>query len=122
MRTRFLTYLGMGVVSAFLIVASYAFVAGTFMWLAFAGGIVLAVLGIAEVAVSRGRPMLAGPATVVALLGVVMAILAVSIATGSVADWAFGLAIATAGLSVLGLLGHEVDAEHQAGAIAPMAS
>ncbi len=122
MRTRFVTYLAMGVVSAFLIVGSYAFAAGTFMWLAFAGGIALAILGIAEVAVSRGRPLLAGPATLIALLGVVMAILAVSIATGSVADWAFGIAIATSVLSVLGLFGHEVDAEHRAGAIAPLAS
>ena len=122
MRTRFVTYLAMGVVSAFLIVGSYAFLPGTFMWLAFAGGIVLAILGIAEVAASRTRPMLAGPATVVALLGVVMAILAVSIAAVSVADWAFGLAIATAVLSVLGLFGHEIDAEHRAGAIAPLAS
>jgi len=122
MRTRFVTYLAMGVVSAFLIVGSYAFAAGTFMWLAFAGGIALALLGIAEVGVSRGRPLLAAPATLIALLGAVMAILAVSIATGSVADWAFGIAIATSVLSVLGLFGHEVDAEHRAGAIAPLAS
>ena len=111
MRTRFAGYLSMGVVSAFLIVASYAFVADTFWWIALIGGLVLAVLAVAEVAASRLRPALAAPAVINGLLGIVMAIIALAASSATAADWGFGLAIATAALSVLGLTEHELLVE-----------
>jgi hypothetical protein len=111
MRIRFASYLAMGVVSAFLVVASYAFAASTFMWLAFAGGIVLAALGCVEIAISRRRPAIAAPAALVAVLGVVTAIIAVAVDASSVGDVGFGLAIATGALSALGLATHELAVE-----------
>ncbi len=113
MRTRFAGYLAMGVVSAFLIIASYAFVASTFWWIALIGGIVLAVLAVAEVGVSRRMPALAAPAALNGVLGIVMAIIAVAASEATTADWGFGLAIATAALSVIGLTGHELLAERE---------
>jgi hypothetical protein len=62
MRIRFAGYLTIGVVSAFLIVASYTFVADTFWWIALIGGIVIALVGVAEVAVSRRPAGLVAPA------------------------------------------------------------
>jgi peptidoglycan/LPS O-acetylase OafA/YrhL len=112
MRIRFTSYLTMGIVSAFLVVASYGFVASTYMWLAFAGGIVLALLGCVEVAVSRRKATLAAPAALVTVLGIVMAVVAVVLSLSTVADTAFALAIATGALSALGLAGHELDVEH----------
>jgi hypothetical protein len=111
MRIRFASYLAMGVVSAFLVVASYAFAASTFMWLAFAGGIVLLLLGGLEVAISRRKPAIAAPAALVAVLGVVMAIIAVVVEESSVGDVGFGLAIATGALAALGLATHELAVE-----------
>ena len=111
MRIRFMSYLGIGVVSGFLIAASYAFVADTFWWIAMIGGIVLAVLAFAEIAMTRGRVELAVPAGLVTLLGIVMAVIAVAATATAAANWGFGLAIATAGLAVIGLLGHEAAAE-----------
>jgi hypothetical protein len=111
MRIRFVGYLAMGSASAFLIVASYAFVPDTFWWIALAGGILLALLGIAEVVVARRRPALTAPAAVAALLGAVIAIIAVAASVDVTTDWGFGLAIATAGLSVLGPAEHEVLVE-----------
>jgi hypothetical protein len=111
MRIRFASYLAMGIVSAFLIVASYAFAAGTFMWLAFAGGIVLFLLGCVEVAISRLKPAVAAPAALVALVGVAMAIVAVAVTERSVGDAGFGLAIATGALSAIGLGTHELAVE-----------
>jgi hypothetical protein len=112
MRIRFASYLAIGVVSAFLIVASYGFAAGTYMWLAFAGGIVLTLLGGVEIATSRRTPAVAVPAALVAILGVAMAIIAVAVVASTVADVAFGLAIATGALSALGLAAHELAVEH----------
>lgn len=111
MRTRFAGYLAMGVVSAFLIVASYAFAANTFWWIALIGGIVLAVLALAEVGVTRQPPMVTLPAVINGVLGIVMAIIALAASAATAADWGFGLAIATAVLSVLGLTEHELLAE-----------
>jgi hypothetical protein len=111
MRTRFAGYLSMGVVSAFLIVASYAFVADTFWWIALIGGIALALLAIAEIGVSRSLPMIAAPAVINGVLGVVMAVIAIVASATTAADWGFGLAIATAALSALGLVEHELLAE-----------
>jgi len=113
MRTRFAGYLAMGVVSAFLIIASYAFVASTFWWIALIGGIVLAVLAVAEVGVSRRMPALAAPAVLNGVLGIVMAIIAVAASEATAADWGFGLAIGAAALSVLGLTGHELLVERE---------
>jgi hypothetical protein len=62
MRIRFAGYLTIGVMSAFLIVTSYAFVADTFWWIALIGGIVIALVGVAEVAVSRRPAGLVAPA------------------------------------------------------------
>jgi hypothetical protein len=112
MRIRFAGYLAMGIVSAFLIVASYAFVADTFWWIALIGGIVLALLGVVEVAVSRRRVALAAPAAVTAVLGAVMAVISLAASVSVTADWGFGLAVATAALSVLGLTEHELVIEH----------
>jgi hypothetical protein len=111
MRIRFASYLAIGVVSAFLIVASYAFAASTFMWLALAGGIVLIVLGGIEVATSRYRPNLAMPAALVAVLGAAMVIVSLAASDNAIADTGFGLAIATGALSALGLAAHEMAAE-----------
>jgi peptidoglycan/LPS O-acetylase OafA/YrhL len=111
MRIRFAGYLALGVVSAFLIVASYAFVADTFWWIALIGGIAIALVGVAEVAVSRRRAALAAPAGLAALLGAAMAVIAVAASVDVTADWGFGLAIATAALSVAGLTEHELVAE-----------
>jgi hypothetical protein len=113
MRTRFAGYLAMGVVSAFLIVASYAFVADTFWWIALIGGLVLAVLAVAEVVASRRRPALTAPAVINGLLGIVMAVIALAASAATAADWGFGLAIATAALSVLGLTEHELFTERE---------
>jgi len=113
MRTRFAGYLSMGVVSAFLIVASYAFVADTFWWIALIGGIALAVLAVAEVVAARRPPMLTVPAVITGVLGVVMAIIAVAASAATAADWGFGLAIATAALSAIGLTEHELLAERE---------
>lgn len=55
---------------------------------------------------------LAVPAAFVTVLGIVMAIVAVVLSLSTVADTAFGLAIATGALSALGLAGHELDVEH----------
>ena len=112
MRIRFATYLAIGIVSAFLMVGSYAFAAGTYMWLAFAGGIVIALLGCLEVATSRRNRAVAAPAALVVVLGIAMAIIAVAVAASTVADVAFGLAIATGVLSALGLAAHELAVEH----------
>jgi hypothetical protein len=79
MRIRFLSYLAMGITSAFLIVSSYAFAEGTFMWLAFAGGIALAVSAAIDVVNSRTRPLTAAPAVLIAVVGVVMTVLAVTL-------------------------------------------
>ena len=57
MRIRFVSYLGMGIISAFLIVSSYAFTEGTFKWLAFVGGIALAVIGAIGFLSSRRRAL-----------------------------------------------------------------
>jgi peptidoglycan/LPS O-acetylase OafA/YrhL len=111
MRIRFAGYLTIGVVSAFLIVASYAFVADTFWWIALIGGIVMALLGVAEVAVSRRPAGLIAPAGLAALLGAAMAVIAVAASVDATADWGFGLAIGTAALSVAGLTEHELVAE-----------
>ena len=111
MRIRFAGYLAIGVVSAFLIVASYAFVADTFWWIALIGGIAIALVGVAEVAVSRRRAALAAPAGLAALLGAAMAVIAVAASVDVTADWGFGLAIATAALSVAGLTEQELVAE-----------
>jgi peptidoglycan/LPS O-acetylase OafA/YrhL len=111
MRIRFAGYLAMGVASAFLIVASYAFVADTFWWIALIGGIVIALLGVAEVAVSRRRAALTAPAGLAAVLGAAMAVIAAAASVDVTADWGFGLAIATAALSVAGLTEHELVAE-----------
>jgi peptidoglycan/LPS O-acetylase OafA/YrhL len=111
MRIRFASYLTIGVVSAFVAVASYGFADDTFKWLAFVGGIVLALLGLIETAVSRRKPMVAAPAAVTVVLGVAMAILAVALSLATAADWGFGLAIATGGLAVLGLAAHEAAVE-----------
>jgi peptidoglycan/LPS O-acetylase OafA/YrhL len=112
MRIRFASYLMIAVVSAFLIVGSYAFAAGTYVWLAFAGGIVLALLGYIEVVTSRRRPRVAAPAALVAVLGVAMVIVAIALDDPTVADTVFGLSIATGVLSALGLAAHEMDVEH----------
>jgi hypothetical protein len=114
MRIRFAGYLAMAVVSAFLIVAYYAFVADTFWWIALIGGIVLAVLGVAELAYSRRPAALAAPAAVTALLGIAMAIIAIVASASVAADWGFGLAIAAAAFSVLGLTEHELVVERDA--------
>jgi peptidoglycan/LPS O-acetylase OafA/YrhL len=111
MRIRFAGYLAIGVVSAFLIVASYAFVADTFWWIALIGGIVIALVGVAEVAVSRRPAGLIAPAGLAALLGAAMAVIAVAASVDVTADWGFGLAITTAALSVAGLTEHELVAE-----------
>jgi len=113
MRTRFAGYLSMGVVSAFLIVASYAFVADTFWWIALIGGIALALLAIAEIGVSRSLPMIAAPAVINGVLGVVMAVIAIVASATTAADWGFGLAIATAARSALGLVEHELLVERE---------
>jgi hypothetical protein len=112
MRIRFASYLAIGVVSAFLIVASYAFAASTFMWLALAGGIVLILLGGLEVATSRYRPNLAMPAALVAVLGVALVIVSIAASDSAIADAGFGIAIATGVLAALGLAAHEVVVEH----------
>jgi hypothetical protein len=111
MRIRFASYLTIGVVSAFLIVASYGFADGTFKWVAFTGGIVLALLGLIETSVSRRTPAVATPAALIAALGVVMAVLAITLALATAANWGFGLAIATGALAVLGLAAHEAAIE-----------
>ena len=111
MRIRFAGYLAMGVVSAFLIVASYAFAADTFRWIALIGGVALALIGLAELGVSRRPTALTAPAAVVALLGIVMAVISIAASVAVTADWGFGLAIATAGLSVFGLTEHELVVE-----------
>ena len=118
MRIRFASYLAMGIVSAFLIVSSYAFDEGTFMWLAFGGGLALAVVAAIDVLSARGRPLTAAPAALIAVVGVVMAILAVTLAEADVADTAFGMSIATGILSVLGLWAHELATEHDVRALA----
>ena len=69
MRIRFASYLAIGIVSAFLIVASYAFAAHTFWWIALIGGIALQLLGLAALASARPSVMLAAPAAISALLG-----------------------------------------------------
>jgi peptidoglycan/LPS O-acetylase OafA/YrhL len=111
MRIRFFSYLAMGIISAFLIVGSYAFADGTFMWIAFAGGIALACIAIFDAVSSRRRPLTAVPAGVIAIVGVVMAVLAVTLAEANVGDAAFGMSIATGILSAIGLWGHELQAE-----------
>jgi hypothetical protein len=111
MRIRFASYLAIGVVSAFLIVGSYGFAEGTFKWIAFTGGLVLALLGVIETSVSRSKPAVATPAALIAALGVVMAVLAITLAIATAADWGFGLAIATGALAMLGLAAHEAAVE-----------
>jgi hypothetical protein len=69
MRIRFAGYLAMGVVSAFLIVAYYAFVTDTFWWIALIGGLVLALLGVAELVMSRSPAALAIAAAAFSVLG-----------------------------------------------------
>ena len=111
MRIRFAGYLAMGIVSAFLIAASYAFVADTFWWIALIGGVVLALLGLAELVASRRPAALVAPAAVAAVLGVAMAVISIAASASVAADWGFGLAIATAALSALGLTEHELVVE-----------
>lgn len=115
MRKHFAGYLTMGVVSAFLVVASYAFVADTFWWIALIGGVALALLGTAEVIVSPRRALFTAPAGLAALLGVAMAVIAVAASVDVAADWGLGLAIATGGLSVVGLTEHELLVERDTG-------
>jgi peptidoglycan/LPS O-acetylase OafA/YrhL len=112
-RTRFVSYLAMAVLSGFLIVASYAFVANTFWWIALVGGVLLALLGIAEIGAARRRDELVVPAALVAVVGVVMGVIAVAATAATAANWGFALAIATAALAVIGLVGHEADAERE---------
>jgi hypothetical protein len=111
MRIRFVSYLAMGIISAFLIISSYAFSEGTFMWLAFGGGIALAVLAAIDVVNTRGVPLTAAPAALIAAVGVVMAVLAITLSEVDVADVAFGLSIGTGILSVIGLWIHELATE-----------
>jgi hypothetical protein len=111
MRIRFGSYLAMGIVSAFLIVSSYAFSEGTFIWIAFGGGIALVVLAAIDVLNTRRVPLTAAPAALIAAVGVVMAILAITLPQVDAADVAFGLSIGTGILSVLGLSIHELATE-----------
>lgn len=111
MRIRFAGYLAMGIVSAFLIAASYAFVAGTFWWIALIGGVVLALLGLGELVASPRASALIAPAAVTALLGAAMAVISMAATATVASDWGLGLAIATAALSVLGLTEHELVVE-----------
>jgi peptidoglycan/LPS O-acetylase OafA/YrhL len=113
MRIRFASYLAIGLVSAFLIVASYAFAAHTFWWIALIGGIALLLLGLAVLASARPSVTLAAPAAVSALLGLALAVISVAASHGTTADWGLGLAIAGGAMSVLGLTEHELVAERE---------
>jgi hypothetical protein len=108
MRVRFASYLAVGIASAFLIVASYAFAAHTFWWVALIGGIALVLLGVAGLVPARRPVALAAPAALAALLGLVLAVISVAASHATTADWGFGLAIAGGAMSVLGLTEHEL--------------
>ena len=111
MRIRYLYYLSLGVVAAFLVVATYAFDASTVAALAFGLGIVMLVVsaGIA-VRYREDLPSLAvGAAIAVVSAWTVLASLVFS--NGTVEDLTFASAIAIGALSVLGLTAHELSAE-----------
>jgi hypothetical protein len=111
MRIRYLSYLTLGVVAAFLVVATYAFDASTVVALAFGLGIVMLLVS-AGVAV-RYRDDL--PSVVIgAGIAVVSAwtiLASLVFSNGTVDDLAFASAIAIAALSALGLTAHELSAE-----------
>jgi hypothetical protein len=112
MRIRYLSYLTLGVVAAFLVVATYAFDASTVVDLAFGLGIVmLAVSAGIAVRYREDLPSLViGAGIAVVSAWTILASLVFS--NGTVDDLAFASAIAIGVLSALGLTAHELSAEH----------
>jgi hypothetical protein len=111
MRIRYLSYMSLGVIAAFLVVATYAFDASTVVALALGLGIVMLLVsaGIA-VRYRKDLPSLAvGAAIAVVSAWTVLASLVFS--NGTVEDLTFASAIAIGALSVLGLTAHELSAE-----------
>jgi hypothetical protein len=111
MRIRYLSYLTLGVVAAFLVVATFAFDASTVVALAFGLGIAMLLVsaGIA-VRYREDLPSLAiGAGIAVVSAWTILASLVFS--NGTVDDLAFASAIAIGALSVLGLTAHELSAE-----------
>ena len=109
MRIRYLSYLSLGVVAAFLVVATYAFDASTVAALAFGLGIVMLVVSAAiAVRYREDLPSLAvGAAIAVVSAWTVLASLVFS--NGTVEDLTFASAIAIGALSALGLTAHELS-------------
>jgi|Tabmets5t2r1_1033131.scaffolds.fasta_scaffold26521_2 hypothetical protein len=111
MRIRYLSYLTLGVVAAFLVAATFAFAASTVVALAFGLGIAMLLVsaGIA-VRYREDLPSLAiGAGIAVVSAWTILASLVFS--NGTVDDLAFASAIAIGALSVLGLTAHELSAE-----------
>jgi hypothetical protein len=112
MRIRYVSYLTLGVVAAFLVVATFAFDASTVVALAFGLGIAMLVVSVGLAVRYRGDlpSLVIGAAIAVVSAWTILASLVFS--NGTVDDLAFASAIAIGALSVLGLTAHELGAEH----------
>jgi FtsH-binding integral membrane protein len=111
MRTRYLSYLTLGVVAAFLVVATFAFDAPTVVALAFGLGIAMLVVstGLAVRYRNDVPSLVIGAAIAAVSAWTILASLVFS--NGTVDDLTFASALAISALSVLGLTAHELGAE-----------
>jgi hypothetical protein len=112
MRIRFIAWLVIGILAAFLIVATASFSVSTIVSLAFALSIATGVIaaGIAYSCRHKVTPSLV--ACAVALVSAWTVVASLVFSGGTVQNLALAAAIAVGALAVIGLVDHEVLLEH----------
>jgi hypothetical protein len=111
MRTRYLSYLSLGVASAFLVVATVAFNASTVVALSFGMGIGMLVVSAGLAIRYRDDVPTLVIGACIAAVSAWTVLSSLVFSKGSVDDLAYASALAIGALSVIGLTAHELGAE-----------
>jgi hypothetical protein len=111
MRIRYLSYLSLGVMAAFLVVATVAFEASTVVALSFAVGIGMLVVAAGLAIRDRKDPATLVIGTCIAVVSAWTVLASVVFSQATVDDLTYASALAIGALAVAGLTAHELSAE-----------
>jgi hypothetical protein len=111
MRIRYISYLSLGVASAFLVVATYAFSLSTIAALSLGLGIAMLAVSVGVAIRYRNDVPTLAVSGAIAAVSAWMVVSSQAFAQSTVDDLTFASAIVIAGLAVLGLTAHELDTE-----------
>ena len=117
MSTRYISWLAIGLATAFLVVATTAFSLSTITWLAFAISIGTLLVSIGVANGYRRHTVSFITACAVAAISAWTIVASLVFTEATVQNLAFASALAIGGLAVVGLTAHEVSLESAAHAI-----